>query len=49
MVNKIPKLLLVKNDPMIYGEAITSKEAAFQKEAIREEMNSIFLTSHHDC
>jgi hypothetical protein len=29
MVNKIPKLLLVKDDPMTYGEAITSKEAAF--------------------
>ena len=29
MVNKIPKLLLVKDDPMTYGEAITSKEATF--------------------
>jgi hypothetical protein len=29
MVNKIPKLLLVKDDPMTYDEAITSKEAAF--------------------
>jgi hypothetical protein len=29
MVKKIPKLLLVKDDPMTFGEAITSKEAVF--------------------
>nr|GEW69146.1 hypothetical protein [Tanacetum cinerariifolium] len=41
VVNKIPVLLNVEDAPKTYKEAITSRNSAFWKEAIDDEMNSL--------
>nr|GEY70139.1 zinc finger, CCHC-type [Tanacetum cinerariifolium] len=41
VVNKIPVLLNVENGPKTYKEAITSRNSAFWKEAIDDEMDSL--------
>ena len=41
VINKIPILLNVEDAPKTYKEAITSRNSAFWKEAIDDEMNSL--------
>lgn len=41
LLNKTPILLSVENDPKSYAEAMTSRDAAFWKEAVNDEMDSI--------
>lgn len=41
VTNKIPIILHVEEDPKTYIEAISSRDAAFWKEAINDEMDSI--------
>jgi hypothetical protein len=41
ILNKIPILLNIEEDPKTYGEAMASRDVAFWKEAINDEMDSI--------
>lgn len=41
VLNKIPILLNIDEDPKTYGEAMASRDVAFWKEAINDEMDSI--------
>ena len=45
VLNKLPILLFVEDDPKSYGEAMASKDSAFWKEAINDEMDSILSNS----
>jgi len=44
ILNKIPILLNINNDPKTYKEVMASRDVAFWKEAINDEMDSIFST-----
>lgn len=41
VLNKIPILLMVDNDPKTFRDAMSCRDASFWKEAIDEEMNSL--------
>ena len=41
VLNKIPLLLNIEEDPKTYGEAMSSRDASFWREAINDEMDSI--------
>lgn len=41
VLNKIPVLLNIEDDPKTFKEAISSRDVAFWKEAINDEMNSL--------
>ena len=41
VTNKIPIVLNIEDDPKTYKEAVTSRDSAFWKEAINDEMDSI--------
>ena len=41
ILNKMPILLNVEEDPKTFNEAMTSRDASFWKEAINDEMDSI--------
>ncbi|KAK3033854.1 hypothetical protein RJ639_034272 [Escallonia herrerae] len=41
VLNQTPIILNVDSDPMTYTEAVISRDAAFWKEAINDEMDSI--------
>ena len=41
VLNKIPLLLNIEEDPKIFNEAMPSRNASFWREAINDEMNSI--------
>lgn len=45
MLNKIPILLNVEDDPKTYKEAMASRDVAFWKEAINDEMDSLLNTN----
>ncbi|PKI59228.1 hypothetical protein CRG98_020391 [Punica granatum] len=44
-VAMIPIMLNVEGDPQTYGEAMASRDAAFWKEAINDEMDSILFNN----
>lgn len=41
VINKIPILLMVEDDPKTYKEAMLSRDSAFWKEAVNDEMDSL--------
>ena len=41
VLNKIPILFNTEDDPKSYEEAMASRDLAFWKEAVNDEMNSI--------
>ena len=41
ILNKIPIVLHLENDPKTYNEAMTSRDSSFWKEAINDEMDSL--------
>ena len=41
LINKIPIMLTMKNYPQMYKEAITSRDFAFWKEVMNDEIDSI--------
>lgn len=45
VLNKIPILLNVEDDPKTYKEAMASRDVAFWKEAINDEMDSLLNTN----
>ena len=45
ILNKIPILLNIEEDPKTFKEVITSRDVAFWKEAINDEMDSILLNN----
>ena len=42
---KIPIILLIEDDPKTYNEAVASRDSAFWKDAIQDEMDSI-MSNH---
>ncbi|PKI52901.1 hypothetical protein CRG98_026732 [Punica granatum] len=45
VIRKIPIMLNVEGDPQTYGETMASRDAAFWKEAINDEMDSILFNN----
>ncbi|PKI48164.1 hypothetical protein CRG98_031429 [Punica granatum] len=45
VIKKIPIMLNVEGDPQTYGEAMASRDVAFWKEAINDEMDSILFNN----
>ena len=45
VLNKIPILLMVEDDPKTYKEAMLSRDVAFWKEAINNEMDSLLFNN----
>ena len=45
VLNKIPILLMVEDDPKTYKEAMLSRDVAFWKEAINDEMDSLLFNN----
>lgn len=45
LLNKIPVLFIVKDDPKTFNETMNSKDAAFWKEAVNDEMDSILANN----
>lgn len=45
VLNKIPILLSIEDDPKIYSEAVASKDIGLWKEVINDEMDSILSSN----
>ncbi|KAJ9129756.1 hypothetical protein P3X46_035250, partial [Hevea brasiliensis] len=45
VLNKIPILLNVEDDPKTFQEAMTTRDVAFWKEAINDEMDSLLFNN----